>query len=397
MFSFKNLTRKKPIEKSVDEEIVPTYRLYDLITYGIAATVGSGVYAVVGRTAREVGGSIVLSTGLSGLVSLITAFCYLEFASKIPASGSSYTYAYSTIGELIGWFIGWNLTLEYSFAAASIAGAWSQSYLPAMFKNINANSMISDNILPQYLYNLFPSESGEFRINIMAGLLIGVFTLLALMGTKAGSKFNNFITSLNLLVILVIIIFGLTHFNIDNMDNFFKSGFEGVSKGAQQMFFSYIGFDTICTLSAEAKRPKKDIPIAVMTTIAVATTLYIGAGLSIVGMVGADNITKDSPLINAFESVGKPLVGKLVGGCALLCMMATLFACIVGQPRIFYAMAKDGLLPKRFGVLNKGGNATFGIIFTGLITALNAMFIHDEYTEDMVSFGSLLGFSVIAA
>lgn len=191
---------------------------------------------------------------------------------------------------------------------------------------------------PEWMYRIDLSSTvngghAQFRLNLLAGLIVMFLTGIALFGMKSGTKANNLITTLNISVIVFIIATGLYNFKPANIDNFFVKGFSGVVKGAETMFFSYIGFDTICTLSAEAKRPKRDIPIAVLSTIFTATILYIGAGLSITGMVSYTSIDLDAPLIKAFESVELKWAGDLVGICAITCMTATLFACLLGQPR----------------------------------------------------------------
>jgi APA family basic amino acid/polyamine antiporter len=380
------IKRKKPVEKSIEQNTLPRLlKWYDLSTYGIAATVGSGIFVVSGTVANSTGPSIIFSIFIAGLVSLITGFCYLEFASKIPTSGSAYIYAYSSLGELVGWFIGWNLTLEYSISAAAIASSWV-NYLVALFASFNL-------VVPTKLYSI---ETGwDFcKINFLALLIVIFITIVILTGLKLTAWFNNIITVLNISIILLVIIAGCFYVNNVNYSNFFPGGPSAVTRGAATIFFSYIGFDTVCTLTSEARHPRRDIPIAVISTIGLATILYIGVGIVLTGMVNYTLIDVNAPLAEAFLRNQNYWATKLISICSVTTMTATMLACLIGQPRIFFSMAQDGLIPPLFRKL-KNNTPIASVLLSSFIAGILGFLFDVRELSQMVSLGTLLAFAVV--
>ena len=299
-------------------------------------------------------------------------------------------YAYSSLGELAGWFIGWNLTLEYSFAAAAIAGTWSTS-MASFFKNLNVN-------FPKWLYFVETNTGNVFQINLLGFLLVLLVGIFVMRGLKSGSGFTVFITCLNLGIIVFIIVAGAVFVKSENItSNFVPFGFDGIIQGTTFMFFAFVGFDTVCTLTADAKNAKRDIPIAVIATIGTATILYVAVGFVLNGMVPYYEISKESPLASAFVSVEAGWASHIVSICALTTMFATLFACLLGQPKIFASMALDGLLPKNFATMTKAGIPVGSTIFTIILTALLTLCINVDSLMDMTSVGTLFGFASISA
>jgi APA family basic amino acid/polyamine antiporter len=381
-----SLKRKKTIEQSIEQNVLPKLlNWYDLCAYGIAATVGSGIFVVSGAVATKTGPSIIISILLAGLASLITGFCYLEFASRIPTSGSAYVYAYTSLGELIGWFIGWSLTLEYSISAAAIASSWG-SYIVALFDAFNV-------VVPKVLYQV--ETRWDFcKINVLALLIVLFVTAIILAGLKSSAWFTNIITVLNISAIILVIVAGCFYVNKENWSVFFPGGASGVMGGAAQIFFSYIGFDTVCTLTSEARRARRDIPIAVISTVVLATVLYMCVGLVLTGMVNYKNIDIDAPLAKAFLMNGNYWATKVISICSVTTMTATMLACLLGQPRIFYSMAQDGLMPLIFTRL-VNNTPMAGVILSCFIAGVLGLLFNIDALSQMVSLGTLLAFSVV--
>lgn len=387
------LTRRKPVSKGVEQtSSEKTLTWYDLTAYGIAATVGSGIYVTCGKVAQAMAGpAVTMSTGVAGLLSFFTGICYLEFASSLPISGSGYAYFYTMLGEFLGWFIGWNLTLEYAFAAAAIAGSWTQ-YLVSFTKDAFGWDV------PMMLYNIPMSSDGIFRLNFLAAAVALLVGAIVSRGIKFGALFTNLITVINIGIILFIVGVGSFSVKASNWTPFLPFGLKGVFKGSGEMFFSYIGYDTISSLAGESINPARDLPIAVFLTVGTATVLYMGVGLVLTGMVNYVALDQYSPLAQAFVTTGSPWAALVVGICALFTMGATMFACLMGQPRIFQAIAKDGLLPKLFAREDSNGTPLGGVIFTTLLTAVLAATLNvNEGLIEMISLGTLLGMSMLCA
>ena len=391
----KALTRRKPVSKGVEQtSSEKTLTWYDLTAYGISATVGSGIYVSCGKVARHLAGpAVVFSTGIAGLLSFFTGICYLEFASSLPISGSGYAYFYTMLGEFLGWFIGWNLTLEYAFAAAAIAGGWTQYFVTLMKDALGWS-------VPKYLYHvsLTGAEDSIFRLNLLAAGIVLLVGAIVSRGIKFGAIFTNFITIVNIGIILFIVGVGSSSIVTSNWTPFMPFGLKGVFQGAGDMFFSYIGYDTISSLAGESINPGRDLPIAVFLTVGTATVLYMGVGLVLTGMVNYLQLDSQGPLAQAFITTGSPWAAYIVGICALFTMAATMFACLMGQPKIFQAIAKDGLMPKVFAREDKNGTPLGGVFFTALLTAVLAAALDvDAGLIEMISFGTLLGMSMLCA
>ena len=421
-FTLSNFCRRKPIEKSLSEETTKrTLTLIDLTMYGIAATVGSGIYSIVGSLARgktlsdgqilpyvdSLGPGVILSIAVAGGLSLLTSICYLEFASALPISGSGYAYFYSMVGEFLGWFIGWNLTLEYAFAAAAIAGKWSlglRSLLMSFFPEDN---------FPDALNALFNTPICEeyklLRLNVVAPGLILLLGLIVNRGVSMGTRFTNGATILNLSLIAFIIVIGWFYVDYSNWKEFIPvirdingdpvaepiSAFTRVLKGASEMFFCFIGYDTVSTLSVDAINPARDIPIAAFLTIGTATALYALVGLVLTGM--SSNLPRSSTVLaDAFTK--SPFASYIVKIVSLMNMAVTVFACILGQPKIFAAISRDGLLPKGLAHENSRGVPTRSVLATLILTAgITAIYDVEEGIIDMISAGCLFSMSLVCA
>ena len=388
-YNWNALNRRKPLEESLAQESSTTRHLrwWDLTAFGIATTIGSGIYVTCGLVARDLTGpSVVISTMIAGAISILTGICYLEFASSLPISGSGYAYFYTLVGEFLAWFIGWNLTLEYAFSAAAIAGGWT-NYLVTLFEALEWP-------IPKFLYDI--PLIGMLRLNFLSPLVILCIGFFVSRGLKFGVLLTNSITIFNLGLIGFIIVVGGAQIKTANWTPFAPGGTGGILQGAGEMFFSYLGFDTITTLAADSVDPASDIPLATILTITIATILYMSVGLVLTGMQSFKDLDETNPLALAFTAVGSQWAYYIVTVCALTTMTLTIFTSMVGQPKIFKAMARDGLLPSKMAKCNKNQVPMFGVGVTVLLTALLALFL-DVRTGliEMISFGCLFCLSAI--
>lgn len=390
-YSWKALSRRKPLEDSLAQEVSTVRHLkwWDLTAFGIATTIGSGIYVTCGLVARDLTGpSVIFSTMIAGAISILTGICYLEFASSLPISGSGYAYFYTLVGEFLAWFIGWNLTLEYAFSAAAIAGGWT-NYLVTLFESLNLP-------IPKFLYDI--PLIGILRLNFLSPLIVIFIGFFVSRGLKFGAMLTNGITIFNLALIGFIIVVGGTHVKVVNWAPFAPGGVGAIFQGAGEMFFSYLGFDTITTLAADSVNPSRDIPLATILTISIATVLYMSVGFVLTGMQSFKDLDETNPLALAFTAVGSQWAYYIVTVCALTTMTLTIFTSMVGQPKIFKAMARDGLLPSKLASTNRKQVPMYGVGVTIILTCLLALFL-DVRTGliEMISFGCLFCLSAICA
>jgi APA family basic amino acid/polyamine antiporter len=386
------LWRTFPIKKNDDAEqggnLAKVLKVWDLTAYGIGSTVGAGIFVVTGVVARDKAGpAIVLSFLYAAFASLMSAFCYAEFAARIPVSGSAYTFAYVTVGEILGWLIGWNLTLEYALSASAVARGWS-GYVYDFFKIVGVT-------IPDWLSG-HPLVS-YFSISFLAAGIVVAMSLLLLFGVKNSSRFNLAITILNVVIILFVIILGATEVDTNNWDPFFPYGFEGSFQGAGTVFFSFIGFDSVTTLAGEVANPGRDLPIGIGGTLGIATALYVGVSLIITGMVSYKNVNVNSPLSRAFQDKGMTWAAGIIAAGSVSTLTSTTFASLLGQPRIFYQMAVDGLLPPLFKKLNSRQVPVYGTLITGLVAGTIAFLFDLNDLADMISIGTLMAFTIVCS
>jgi APA family basic amino acid/polyamine antiporter len=362
---------------------------FDLIAYGVGSTVGTGIFVVYGGVARDTAGpAVVLSFVAAAFSSLLSALCYAEFAARVPLSGSAYTFAYVTLGEITAWFIGWNLTLEYGVSAAAVARGWS-SYFAGFLIGVGAD-------VPSWLAGTDRYLDGNIAPAPFAFLIVALCTGLLLFGVQESSMFNNVVTVINVSLLLFIIIFGAFHVDTANWTTDFAPwGAKGVFQGAAIVFFSYIGFDSVSTLSGEVKNPGRNLPIGVVGTLVVATLLYIGISLVVTGMVPYTEIDKDAPLAETFKQIGFPVVANVVAGGAVTTIAATTLCSLLAQPRIYYQMAIDGLLFRQFGQVSKRRVPVVGTLITGIGAAGLATLLPLASLTDVISIGTLLAFAVV--
>ncbi len=410
-----NIFRKKSIEDLQEEAfneadgkgMKKTLNATNLTMLGIGAVIGAGIFVLTGNAAAQYAGpSIILSFVLSGLACAFAGLCYAEFAAMIPIAGSAYTYAYATLGELIAWIIGWDLILEYLFAASTVAVGWS-GYVSNFFKeNLHITIPSSITQSPFILDPVSGWQSTGSYFNFPAVFIVTIVTTLLVIGIKESVKFNNTIVIIKVIVILLFIFFGfsyvseenLTPFIPENTGEFGSFGWSGILRGAGVIFFSYIGFDAVSTAAQETKNPQRDMPIGILASLAVCTIIYILVAFVLTGMIDYKLLNSPNPIAIAIDSVGTDLkwLSPIIKLGAIAGLSSVVLVMLMGQPRIFYSMSKDGLLPPLFSKLHpKFKTPYISSIITGIFAALLAGFLPISLLGELVSIGTLLAFAIV--
>jgi APA family basic amino acid/polyamine antiporter len=375
----------------------------NLTLLGIGAIIGAGIFVLTGHeAAQHAGPAIVCSFILAGLASAFAGLCYAEFATMIPVSGSAYTYAYATLGEFLAWVIGWDLILEYLFAASTVAASWAKyvvSFLADFHIAIPA-------VLTSARYNFADQHwvnTGAF-MNLPAMFIIAIITFLLVIGIKESSTFNNVIVGVKITVILLFLAVGISHiarvdhWNPPNWHPFLPYGWGGVARAAGVIFFAYIGFDSVSTAAQETRHPQRDMPIGILGSLAVCTVLYIAVSLVLTGIMNYTKLNSDAPVADAVDALGSG-IGWLRGTIkigAIAGLSSVILVMLLGQPRIFWTMAKDGLLPPVFTVVHpKFRTPWIAQILTGAVAMMIAGLFPLSILGELVSIGTLLAFVIV--
>jgi basic amino acid/polyamine antiporter, APA family len=360
----------------------------DLTALGIGAIIGTGIFVIIGEAITDSGPAIVLAFVLAGVTCVFSALSYAELASSIPVSGSAYTYAYATMGELLAWIIGWDLVLEYGVSVAAVAVGWG-SYFVELLDSLFGVTLSDAISLP-------PGEGGD--VNVPSLLLVLAAAALLISGVRHSARTNTVMVVLKITVLLFFIVVALSAFTGDHFSNFAPNGFGGVETAAALIFFAYIGFDAVSTGSEETKRPQRDMPIAIVGSLLIATVLYILVAVAAVGALPADELAGDTaPLSTALsEGAGIGWGADVVAFGALVAISSVVLTMLYGQTRIAYSMCRDGLLPSRLGSIWRRTQAP--VILTVLFAVpigLIAAFLPLSEIAKLVNIGTLFAFLIV--
>lgn len=387
-----------------NSELKRTLSATNLISLGIGCIIGTGIFVLTGQAAAQYAGpAIIISFLLAGMACAFAAMCYAELASMLPVSGSAYSYAYASLGELFAWVMGWLLLLEYGVAASTVALGWS-GYVVSFLHNLGI-------IIPSE----FTSATGQIVklpdggtvtaiFNLPAFLGIAAATGLLVLGVKESATINNIIVFIKLLVIVLFIGVGAMYINPSNWHPFIPQntgeyghfGWSGILHGASFIFFAYIGFEAVSTAAQEAKNPQKDVPIGIIGSLAICTLLYILVSLVLTGIVKYDTLNVPDPMAVAVDAIGLPWLSFVVKIGAIAGLSSVMLVLMYGQTRIFYTMAKDGLLPPIFATVHKKYQTPWiNTLLVGGISGLVAGMTDINSLGNLVNLGTLVAFTII--
>ncbi len=397
----------EPMEGSLDGEATlrRTLTATQLLLLGVGAVVGAGIFVLTGQAAAEhAGPAIMLSFVLAGIACAFAGLCYAEFAAMLPVSGSAYSYSYATLGEGVAWFIGWCLVLEYLFAASTVAVGWS-GYLNAFLRNFDLALPAQLATAPFIVVNGELVRSGSI-LNLPAVLIIAAISGVGYVGITQSAVVNSVIVAIKVTVILLFIGFGAQYIDVANWQPFIpenegpgRFGSSGVVRAAAIVFFAYIGFDAVSTAAGEAKNPQRDMPIGILGSLVVCTILYILVCAVLTGIMPYQLLGTPEPVSTALDNY--PALHWLqtaVQLAAIAGLSSVILVMLMGQPRIFYSMSRDGLLPEFFGRVHpKYHTPHVGTVLVGIAAAALAGFLPISLLGEMVSMGTLLAFATVCA
>ena len=406
------LFRKKSISLLISESenssgLKRNLTAFNLVTLGIGAIVGVGIFVVTGQAAAQYAGpALSISFIISALACVLAGLCYAEFASMIPVSGSVYAYSYTTIGEFPAWFIGWILILEYLLACASVSVGWSGYMLNLLSDlNIHLPANISESTLAH------SAEQGWYftgsLFNFPAVFIVVLLTSLLLGGIRQSAWINNVIVVIKVGVILLFIGFGISYIDAANLspyipdatpDKFGEFGWGGILRGAAVVFYAFLGFDALSTAAQEAKNPQKDMPKGILISLGICTLLYIAVTTVLTGIVPYQELNVDAPIAVAIDRAGDGLVwlSPFIKIGAIAGLSSVILVMMLGQSRIYYAIAKDGLLPPFFAHIHKKTRIPYrATVLAGGITALIAALLPLDVLAELVSIGTLFAFAMV--
>lgn len=355
----------------------------DITLLGLGIIIGTGIFVLTGVVAADYAGpGIMLSFVLAGITCAFVALAYSELAAALPVAGSGYTYTYSTLGEIVAWLVGWGLILEYSVGSATVAVGWS-AYLSGLLKSTGFH-------LPQAL-TAGPMEGG--LINLPAMLIVGIITLLLIRGTKESARVNKILVFIKVAAIFIFLFLAAPSVEPANWVPVLPFGWHGVSAGTAVIFFSYIGFDCIATAAEETNNPNRDMPIGIIASLLICTLLYIAVSAVLTGVVPYSDLNNAEPVAYVLRHLGYSFGSALVGTGALCGLSTVILVFLFAQSRVFFAMSRDGLLPKSFSKVNaKTGTPVEVTLIVGTLVAIMAGLTPIHVIAEMTSAGTLFAF-----
>jgi len=429
--SLKHLMRKKPVamiqQESEKGELKRTLSAANLISLGIGCIIGTGIFVMTGTAAAQhAGPAIVISFVLAGICCAFAALCYAELASMLPVSGSAYSYAYASLGEIFAWIMGWLLLLEYGIAASTVSVGWS-GYVVSFLRDIGIVipiewayaagthlvqlpqtgwTTLTDTLTTEMMAKgtdvmKLPQVTAIFNLPAFVGIM-GATSLL-ILGIKESATVNNYIVAIKVFVILLFIGIGAFYVNTANWHPFIPPsegpdvyGWDGVFRAASIIFFAYVGFEAVSTAAQEAKNPQRDIPIGILGSLVICTVLYIAVSLVLTGIVSYRTLNVPDPIAVAVDAIHLPWLAFLVKIGAIAGLSSVMLVLLYGQTRIFYTMSRDGLLPQVFSKVHpKFQTPWVNTILVGLVAGVVAGLTPISDLGDLVNIGTLLAFSII--
>lgn len=387
----------------------------DLTSMGIAAVIGAGIFSTIGKAAYSGGPGVIFLFAIIAITCGFVALCYAEFASRIPAAGSAYTYTYITIGELAAWIIGWALILEYAISNVVVSISWSGYFVnllegahislpgwmtidPKTAQDKFETALAHGSATTGMAWTTAPEIAGlKLIFNLPAFVIVALITVLAYVGIRESKKGANIMVVIKLVALAFIVVLGIFYVNTDNWTPFVPNGFTGVLGGVSAIFFAYIGFDSISTTAEECHNPQRDLPRGMIYSLLICTLIYVVVTLVITGMVNYSEFKGvTDPLAYVFEKIHLQKIGYIVSVGAVIAATSALLVYQLGQPRIWMSMSRDGLLPKKFSVIHaRFHTPSFATVVTGVVVAVPALFIDIDVVTDLTSIGTLFAFILV--
>jgi len=362
--------------------------LLDLSALGLGAIIGTGIFVIIGEAITGTGPSILLSFVLAGVTCAFSALSYAELASSIPVAGSAYTYSYATLGELVAWIIGWDLILEYGVSVAAVAVGWGQ-YLNELLDSAFGIT------LPDALSQP-PGEGGT--VNLPAVFLVLAVAALLISGVRKSARTNTIMVLVKTSILILFIVLAFTAFNSDNLTPFFQGGLNGVVSSASLIFFAYIGFDAISTSGEETRKPQRDLPIAILASLAIATVLYCLVAFAATAALPYGKLAgAEAPLAAVLkDGAGMPWGATVISVGALIAITSVVLTILYGQTRIMFAMSRDGLVPRRFSNVSERTGTPVGLTAAfAVLIAILAAFVPLTTIAELVNIGTLFAFVLV--
>lgn len=433
--SFYQFFRRKSINSILDSTesealhgptLKRNLRLIDLTAFGIAAIIGAGIFSTIGNAAFFGGPAVTFLFVFTAVACGFSALCYAEFASTIPISGSAYTYAYVSFGELLAWIMGWVLILEYAVGNIAVAISWSEyftgflsgfgiiipdylsiDYLTAMKSHTAATQMMADEAqlttLPGYIQKGFSAIEHapvvlNFQLicNIPAFCIVFLITALVFVGIQESKTASNIMVILKIAILILVIAVGAFYVNPENWSPFAPNGLSGMFMGVGAVFFAYIGFDAISTTAEECKNPQRDLPRSMILALVITSILYVLVAIVLTGIIHYSELAVGDPLAFAFEKLGLTNFSGIIAFGAVVAMTGVLLVFQMGQPRIWMSMSRDGLLPRKFSKIHpRYRTPSFSTIVAGFLVGIPALFMNLTEVTDLTSIGALFAFSLV--